>query len=1138
MFPQSSKQILVGTFVALVLMTMPAYAIKKFKVSSYGGGHQIWFEAEDFDERNPDTAQYYPVVDAAGAFGKAVSRAGGAGGMIRWTFDISKAGGRAGTWYFWGRILNPSNQSDFMLVEGHPGDPVIPTGPPFPGGSSDPLFNNEDDRIFEETITAWDWWGNSEGSDKQLKNGENTMYIFHRQGDNTVFWDVFVWSDNPNYVPTDADYQNAIVPLPGAAADPSPANNATDVPRDVALSWTPGEFAAPVKGHKVYFSEKFNDVNDRVGGVTQTVSTYTPSARLDFDKTYYWCVDEIDAPPSSTVRRGSVWSFTTEPFAYPAANVIATASSSSADKGPENTVNGSGLDSTGLLHGNAGSGTMWLSDISAPPPTWIMFELENVCKLHQMWVWNYNESLELVIGIGIKEAVIEYSTNGTDFTPLGTTHQFNQGSGAAGYAHNTTIDFGGVQAKYVKLTAQSNFKNLLPQFGLSEVRFFTIPAQAREPSPASGAMNVALDATLGWRAGREAAKHNLYLSADWNAVLDGTAPVTTVTGTRHGPLALDIGTTYFWRVDEVNDVETPATWQGNVWNFTTIKSLVVDNFEGYNAADNQIWYTWKDGLGYGSPTAPPYYAGNGTGSAVGDENTKSFTEEMIVHGGKQSMPLSYNNNKQGALKYSEVTMTLSNQRDWTARGVKELSLWFRGYPGSVGSFVEAPAGTYTLTAGGADIWGTADQFHFAYKQLSGVGSIAAKVESVQNTNVWAKAGVMIRETLDAGSKFAAVYITPTNADGTPTNGCRFQGRTDTNGSATSDTSVATAEQMAIKAPYWVKLERDAGGNFRGYYASDGVNWKPMVWRPSISMGSNVYIGLALTSHDVALTGQAKFSNVTTTGTVTGQWQSQDVGLTSNSAERMYVAIANKTGAPVLAFHDNPAATQIDTWTQWRIGLQQFADQGINLANVDSISIGAGDKNNPKPGGSGKMYFDDIELYPASPVQTLKEANKIFEAESADTLGSSWRINHDAAASGGTYIGSNNGDGSDGDTAPGAVWVASYKFTATAGIYKVVTRVIAPSDTDDSLWVRIVGATSQTHEDPDQPRTGWVRFNGIDLGSRWHWDEVHSNDHNDEVVNWTLPAGEHTLEIAKREDGTLLDAILITDDLALDQTTLP
>jgi len=98
MFHQSSKQILLGIFVALLLVTMPAYAVENYKTSNYAGAHQIWFEAEDFDERDPPTDQYYSVVDEAGAFGKAINRAGGRGGMIRWTFDISAAGGKGGTW--------------------------------------------------------------------------------------------------------------------------------------------------------------------------------------------------------------------------------------------------------------------------------------------------------------------------------------------------------------------------------------------------------------------------------------------------------------------------------------------------------------------------------------------------------------------------------------------------------------------------------------------------------------------------------------------------------------------------------------------------------------------------------------------------------------------------------------------------------------------------------------------------------------------------------------------------------------------------------------------------------------------------------------------------------------------------------
>ena len=773
-----------------------------------------------------------------------------------------------------------------------------------------------------------------------------------------------------NRVLTVEEIQEIMVDAPAATVtDPSPADGAEDVLRDAVLSWVPVEAATQ---HDIYFGTDAQvvanaDTSDTTNIYRGRVNTgsYTPTGKLVFGETYYWRVDETGAPPDNTVLKGNLWSFMVELFAYPVTNIVATASSSEPGKEAEHTVNGSGLNEDGLLHDIGSVGNMWLSARDGNQPTWIEFEFDRVHKLSEMWVWNSNDSLEQVIGLGFKDVEIEYSTDGVEFSTLGTTHEFTQALGAVDYAHDTNIDMEGMAAKYVRLTANSNWGDILQQFGLSEVRFFSIPVSARAPSPAAGATDVVLDPTLEWTAGREAAGHDVYFSEDLQAVIDGTAPVTALTETSHGPMSLNVGTTYYWRVDEVNDAEIPAIWPGVIWDFTTIDSLVVDDFEGYDANDNQIWYVWKDGLGYGAPGVQPYYAGNGTGSAVGDENTDSFTEETIVHGGSQSMPLAYNNNKPGYLNYSEVTMTLSSQRDWTASGVKELSLWFRGFPESAGSFVEGPVGTYTMTASGEDIWNEADQFHYAFKQLTGAGSIVTKVDSVENTNPWAKAGVMIRETLDPGSKFAAVYITPTNDDGTPTNGCRFQIRVDTDGSATSDSSptmVATPEQMAITAPYWIKLERDISGNFRGYYSSDGVNFQSMVLRPNISMGPNVYIGLALTSHDVALTCEAVFSGVETTGTVTGQWQSQDIGISSNSNDSMYIAVGNSTGTPAIVYHDDPAATQIDTWTEWVIDLNELADQGVNLTDVDYISIGLGNRDNPQPGGSGKMFFDDIRLY--------------------------------------------------------------------------------------------------------------------------------------------------------------------------------
>ena len=675
MFHQSSKQISLGIFVALLLIAVPVYAVKDFKVSNYAGGHQIWFEAEHFDELDP--SDFCSIVDEPGAFGQALNPGGG-NGIARWTFDISTAGGKAGTWYFWGRVINPSNMSDFMLVEGHPGDPVIPTEPPYPGNKN-PIFDDTMDRIFEQDVgPPWGWApgtaeAHEEGHTKELRDGSNTMCIYDRQANSTVFWDVFMWTDNPDYVPTDEDYLNARIFVPGPASNPSPPHEATDVLREVVLSWTPGAYAAPTNGQKVYFSESFEDVNAGVGGITQSANSYTPPQRLDFGTTYYWRVDEVNNVNPDSPWIGKVWNFTTEPIGYHIENITATASSSQQETiGPGKTIDGSGLDDNDLH--SVEQTDMWLSGVE-PQGAWIEYEFDKLYKLHELWVWNSNQVIDPVIGFGFKDVTIEYSTNGTDYTTLGTTHQFAQSPGTPDYAHNTTVDLGGVVAKYIRLTANSNWGGIMSQYGLSEVRFFYIPVRATEPSPDSGATDVDVDVTLGFRAGREAAQHDVYLSTDEQAVIDGTAAVISVPETSYGPLSLDLAQTYYWKINEVNMAETPTTLEGDVWNLTTRQFLVVDDFESYNDLDpddpesNRIFNAWIDG--YEQPT---------NGSVVGYASPP-FAEQSIVHSGGQSMPLFYDNT--GTARYSEAELTLTPAQDWTKNGITALSLWFSGDPNNV-----------------------------------------------------------------------------------------------------------------------------------------------------------------------------------------------------------------------------------------------------------------------------------------------------------------------------------------------------------------------------------------------------------------------------------------------------------------------
>ncbi len=481
---------------------------------------------------------------------------------------------------------------------------------------------------------------------------------------------------------------------PALASNPSPVDGQTDVPRDVVLSWTPGIYAPPVNGHKIYLSESFNDVNDGVGGIATDANSYDPG-RLNFGKTHYWRVDEVNGPPDYTVHEGSVWNFTTEPFAYAIESITATASSmQSADMGPENTINGSGLDDNDL-HSKDDS-DMWLSSIAGPQPTWIQYEFDKVYKLHQIIVWNSNQAVEPMVGFGFKDVTIEYSANGTDYTTLGTSHEFAQAPGAHGYAHNTTVDFDGTAARYVRLTAKSNWGGILNQYGLSEVRFLYIPVHARESSPDSGATDVDVDVIISWRAGREAAQHDVYLGTNEQAVLDGTVSATTVAEPSHGPLSLDLGQTYYWRVDEVNEAEIPATWQGDIWGFTAQEFLVVDDFESYNDLDptdpesNRIFNTWIDG--YQQPT---------NGSVVGYENPP-FAEQTIVHSGKQSMPLAYSNT--GGAAYSEAELTLSPPQDWTKAGAAMLVLYFHGSYGNTGQlYVEVDGSKVVYDGDAADI---------------------------------------------------------------------------------------------------------------------------------------------------------------------------------------------------------------------------------------------------------------------------------------------------------------------------------------------------------------------------------------------------------------------------------------------------
>ncbi len=434
---------------------------------------------------------------------------------------------------------------------------------------------------------------------------------------------------------------------PEVAKDPSPAHEAVDVPLDATLSWTAGDFAVT---HDVYLGTSFDDVNDGTTPTSagQTATTYDPGL-LDWGQTYYWRVDEVNGAPDNTVFKGLMWNFTTELYAYPITGIIAT--SNGIDDGvstPQKAVDGSGLNAAGAH--STEPADMWLASAGAEPLS-IQFEFDKLYKLNQMVVWNYNSQFEMVLGFGLKDVTVEYSENGTDWTVLGDA-ELARAPGVPTYTADSTVDFGDVSARFVKLTANSSW-GMMGQFGLSEVQFLAIPVQAREPQPADAAADVDVTSTLAWRSGRDAVSHDVYFGTDPDALaLAGTAD-----GPAFNPGELDLGATYYWQVTEVLDAES---WQGSLWSFSTQDYLVIDDFEAYNDEDNLIYEAWLDGFA------------NETGSTVGYFEAP-FAEQTIVYGGRQSMPLFYEND---GVSTAEADLELG--QNWTTNGIKSLSLYFYG----------------------------------------------------------------------------------------------------------------------------------------------------------------------------------------------------------------------------------------------------------------------------------------------------------------------------------------------------------------------------------------------------------------------------------------------------------------------------
>jgi regulation of enolase protein 1 (concanavalin A-like superfamily) len=303
-----------------------------------------------------------------------------------------------------------------------------------------------------------------------------------------------------------------------------------------------------------------------------------------------------------------------------------------------------------------------------------------------------------------------------------------------------------------------------------------------------------------------------------------------------------------------------------------------------------------------------YLSTNGTSWTTTGSATISMTAAVYVG-------LAVTSRNDGVLATATFTnpgVTTGLPAPWTNRDI--------GSPALTGS-ASASSGTFTVTGGGADIWGTSDQFQFVYQPMQGDVEVIARVASLQYAHSSSKTGVMIRETLTGSSRHA--FMTATG-----TQGWAFQRRIATGGTSYGSPYYAGA------APGWVRLVRE-GNLFSAYQSSDGTSWR-LVGTDTITMASTVYVGLAVTSHSTSATATATFTNVTARAMTTGTNQPPTVAITSPSTGATFTEPATITVAAAASDTDG-TITKVDFYK----GSQLIASDTTNSYSASLTNVAAG-----------------------------------------------------------------------------------------------------------------------------------------------------------------------------------------------------
>jgi hypothetical protein len=803
---------------------------------------------------------------------------------------------------------------------------------------------------------------------------------------------------------------------PVTAYAPTPSDGVPYALPDSQLSWSPG-FKSIIRG--VYFGTDANEVANATDAIPQIETTFDPGP-LDMGTTYYWRVDEFDG---MTWNTGDIWSFTTVPEISvddPSLMLWWTL-----DEGVGLTaVDWSGHDSHGAITGDAewalgyqGTAVAFDEDVyveataypgvtGADPRTlcaWvktdeaftnmtIMSWGENVTGQKWRMRQDVTGGLRIEVNGGYHYGVTNIGdgnwhhvavTFEDDGTPnvLDTLLYVDGGLDATLNSQATDVNTAPTGAVRIGESPWHNapWKGLIDDARVYN-KVLTVdelqqvmrgdPLAAWDFQPLNGrTLDIRDVSSLSWRAGDMAAEHDVYLGTDPNAVF--AADTDDATGIYRGrqtattyvpPGGFLWGQTHYWRIDEVNT--DGSLTKGGVRTFTVLDYLPVDDFESYNnESPDRLFQTWVDGLGYSAddfyPTGDP---GNGTGALVGHDiwtpgtPYTTIVETGIVAAGAQSMPLYYINTDSPF--YSAADRTFAPTQVWNAHGVTDLSLWVQG---AAAGFLEVAPDHISMSGGGTDIWNTADQFRFAYKTLTGDGSMTARVTGVgAGSNAWAKGGVMIRQSLDDGSVNAMIAVTGGNGEGGT-----FQWRPTANEASESSRTLS-----GIAPPYWVRLVRE-GNTFTGYMSADGENWEQQGTSSiDVEMADPVYIGLGVTSHQAGEMRGYSFDNISTTGNVTGAWRTEDVGVAQdmegNELADLYLVVTDSSGRSATVQHPDPALVVTPAWDNWVIPLDSLT--GVDLGRVRQLRVSVGNPAGATPDGDGIVYVDEIKLIRPAPAE--------------------------------------------------------------------------------------------------------------------------------------------------------------------------